>query len=169
MIAAPEHFVRRFQSRLQIDVVTLIELLAEIVPHVADPDDALVMEIELAADITVCLATKVAAQKSADHSCCLADFALDVVQLAVVLAPVIAQIGRVGVNSSCFPGTELGAQVPVRSAAAAILFIPLWSNRHVVTTLAAAWCFRDIAWRNGANGRHYFHNKYAAKLIESGF
>jgi len=60
MLAAPEHFVRRFQSRLQIGVVTLIELLAEIVPHVADPDDALVMEIELAADITVCLATKVA-------------------------------------------------------------------------------------------------------------
>jgi hypothetical protein len=55
MIAAPEHFVRRFQSRLQIGVVALIELLAEIVPHVADPDDALVMEIELAADITVVL------------------------------------------------------------------------------------------------------------------
>jgi hypothetical protein len=135
MIAAPEHFVRRFQSRLQIGVVTLIELLAEIVPHVADPDDALVMEIELAADITVCLATKVAAQKSADHSCCLADFALDVVQLAVVLAPVIAQIGRVGVNSSCFPGTELGAQVPVRSAAAAILSYPY----GVIDMLSPHW------------------------------
>jgi hypothetical protein len=38
------------------------------------------------------------------------------------LAPVIAQIGRVGVNSSCFPGTELGAQVPVRSAAAILSY-----------------------------------------------
>jgi hypothetical protein len=58
------------------------------------------------------------------------------------------------------------SELPVFSKLLAAL-IALSANIEVALT--AAWCFSDITRRNGANGRHYFHNKYAAKLIESGF
>jgi hypothetical protein len=88
----------------------LIELVPEVIPHISNPEDPLIVQVELAAYVGVRLPGEVGFNKVANGFRRVQNLGRDLMELAVISAAVVAEVIGVGVNAPLLPSVKLGNQ-----------------------------------------------------------